>query len=143
MVTRSAEARLAAVHSDLEAEGMDDLSLEVSNATRNLRCASAEEIVVTSWDEFQKFWDRNRGDQLVFLLVDKYGPDSPVVNTVKGIIADQAKIDTRLHTLYMALKKGGSKTEENEGEPAGNEQVDEALAELEGSSDAGSDEDKK
>lgn len=109
-ITGRVQAKLAALFSELEREGCDDLSIELSDAIRGLHCAAAEEINVTSWDDFQKFWERNRGQQFVFLMIDEFGPDSPVVQKVKTLIEEQSKVDSKLHELYMALK----------GKPAGN-----------------------
>jgi hypothetical protein len=107
---RQIEAKLLSLHTDLEDAGLDNLSLQLSSAVREVRCAAAEEINVTSWDDFQRFWEKNRGEQLVFVMIDQYGPEHPIVKQVKELVTKNTELDRDIHELYMKLK--GAETPE-------------------------------
>lgn len=128
---RHIEAKLTALHMEFEDAGADKYALKLAEVIRDVRCAAAEEINVTSWDEFQRFWERNRGEQLVFILIDKYGPDHAVVNKVKELVTKAVDLDRELHDLYMQMKgKGGDKKDEEEGEGGEEDKKDDAAVAL-------------
>jgi hypothetical protein len=128
MLDRKFEAKLKVIYAELEEKGLDPKVLDLQNSMRSVRCAATDEITVTSWDDFRNFWDKHVGPELIYLIIDTYGANHPLVAKVKELVTRYTKLEADLHSFYMSLK--GSDTEAAESEES-SEQVVDALKNLE------------
>lgn len=110
----------------LEEAGMDSDSVALSSHMRDLRmAASSDEVDVTSWEDFLRFFERNRGKELLYRFVDMYGQNNPITHELDRLLKEYDSLDQQLHGFYMKLKGAKPKEEETAASP------EESLATLE------------
>jgi len=83
------------------------LSLRVSQLTREVRGAKATDVKLESWDDFAAWWNQNRSQGLLFTLVDSLGQDNPVIEQMKQVMSSQDELERQLHDIYLSLRNGG------------------------------------
>ena len=118
---RTALAKLESLGVEFESAGCDQQSFEMTQALRDVRLAASDEIDVTSWDDFRSFFDKNFGSQLIFLMVDKYGENSPLTKIMRDAVKKSNEVDEMLHKLYMQMKQQANPPTQQSGGDAGTE----------------------
>lgn len=102
----------------IEKRGLsDDLSYKMAKAIREVNMAAGireakadSNIEVESWPDFLNWWNNNRGQNLVYIFMDTYGPDSKQVSLVKKLVRDAEKHEKDLHEFYRTLRDLASRS---------------------------------
>lgn len=107
MTTVPSLMKLAAL---AERRGLDTVSANIARTIRELRAdeqrtaAKESNIEVESWPDFLNWWNNNRGQNLIYIFMDQYGPDSEQVRLVKRLVRDAEKHEKDLHEFYRTLR---------------------------------------
>ena len=107
---KNLEARLMRLAAAAEKRNLDEVSAQIGQAIREVRASYARlaakdsNIEVESWPDFLNWWNNNRGQNLVYIFQDSYGPDSEQVRLVKKLVRDAEKHEKDLHEFYRTLR---------------------------------------
>jgi len=107
---KALEARLMRLAAAAERRNLDDVSAHIGRAIREIRAndarlaAKESNIEVESWPDFLNWWNNNRGQNLVYIFQDSYGPNSEQVRLVKKLVRDAEKHEKDLHEFYRKLR---------------------------------------
>ena len=104
--------KLLLLATEAERRGMDNISAGIASLLReasahDLRlriAAKSDQIEIDSWPDFLGWWNNNRGQNLSYIFVDTYGPNSEQVRLVKKLVKDAEKHEKDLHEFYMKLR---------------------------------------
>lgn len=128
---KAIESRLMQLAAAAEKRNLDGVSASLGRAIREVRASFARlaakesNIEVESWPDFLNWWNNNRGQNLVYIFQDSYGPDSEQVKMVKKLTRDAEKHEKDLHEFYRALRDIASQQMEGGGTGAADAQVTE------------------
>jgi len=98
---------------EAERRGLDDISYRIGSSLREIEAEetirlaaskSESNIEVESWPDFLNWWNNNRGQNLIYIFMDSYGPDSEQVRLVKKLVRDAEKHEKDLHEFYRTLR---------------------------------------
>jgi len=104
--------KLLLLATEAERRGLDNVSADIASLFReasahSLRlriAAKSDQIEIDSWPDFLGWWNNNRGQNLSYIFVDTYGPNSEQVRLVKKLVKDAEKHEKDLHEFYMKLR---------------------------------------
>ncbi len=123
------EANLMKMAAVAERRGLDSVSAGITRALRELRASSIREaakesnIEVESWPDFLNWWNNNRGQNLIYIFMDQYGPDSEQVRLVKKLVRDAEKHEKDLHEFYRTLRDIASQKMDMDPSAAGGQEL--------------------
>jgi hypothetical protein len=94
---------------------------EVTAAAARQRLATnkADQIEIESWPDFLNWWNNNRGQNLVYIFIDTYGPGSDQVKMVKKLVSGAERHERELHDFYSKLRDLASQKMDTDGDAGG------------------------
>ena len=113
MPTKSVLTKLAQLAIEAERRNLDDVSFRAGVAMREAVAAAArqrlaankgDQIEIESWPDFLNWWNNNRGQNLIYIFIDTYGPGSEQVKMVKKLVNAAERHERELHEFYSKLR---------------------------------------
>lgn len=105
--------KLARLACEAERRNLDQVSFRAGAAMREARAAAtrqhlaankADQIEIESWPDFLNWWNNNRGQNLIYIFIDTYGPNSEQVKMVKKLVSAAERHERDLHEFYSKLR---------------------------------------
>lgn len=118
MVNKNVLSKLAKLAIEAEKRNLDDVSFRACAAMREATAAAArqhlaankgDQIEIESWPDFLNWWNNNRGQNLIYIFIDTYGPGSEQVKMVKKLVNAAERHERELHEFYSKLRDMASK----------------------------------
>jgi len=126
MPTNDVFSKLARLAIEAERRNLDGISFRAgvamreatASASRQLLATKGDQIEIESWPDFLNWWNNNRGQNLVYIFIDTYGPGSEQVKMVKKLVNSAEKHERELHEFYSKLRDmAGKQMDMDEGSP--------------------------